>query len=272
MAANTHTVGAVVALSLALAASAQEAALSLAATQPAKSRIGWREQARFERYELGSETIDQWTLDTRLVYGVDGDLSLTLNIPAIVRDRGAEPPGDRDGLGDITLTLKHRFWQHDPGPIDTNRLALVAGARLPSGTHELSSGGVDPFLGLTFTRVSGRHGLNASALYTLTTDGRAAPILAGQGVADLFTLETSYIFRLSPRRYTSETVASLYLSAESFLDIETNGDTSWRLAPGLLYEARRFTLELSPILPIAQDVSGRAELEWGVAFGFRVLF
>ena len=271
-----HRLSAVAVLLVAPGALAQESALSLAATQPAKSRFSWREQARFERYELdsalGTETIDQWTIDTRLVYGVSKDTALTLNVPTILRDRGPAAVGDQDGLGDVTLTLKHRFWQHDPGPIDTNRLAAVVSLRLPTGTDGLSAGGYDPGVGLVFTRVSGRHGVNASASYLFTTDGLDAPVSAGTGGADLFTLETSYLYRLSPSAYTSDTSASLYFTVESFLDMETNGDTAWRVAPGLLYEARRWTAEVSPILPLVQEVDRRAELEWGLALGIRVLF
>lgn len=256
-------------------AHAQASALSDAATQPAKGRIAWREQARFERYELLGNDVDQWTIDTRLIYGLRKDVSLTLNVPMILRDRSvvsAAGVGDQEGLGDTTLMLKWRFWQHDPAPVDTNRLALIGGLRLPTGTDGLSTGGWDPFVGLTFTRVFGRHGMNASARYTASTDGLANPISAGTGEADLLTLETSWLYRLSPSEYTSETDASLYFTVESFVDYETNGDIAWRVAPGLLYEARRWTAELSPIVPIAQDVDDRAELDWGLAFGVRFLF
>ncbi len=258
-------------------AHAQESALVDAATQPAKGRVTWREQARFERFDLGGERVDQWTIDTRLTLGLSKDWSVALNVPTIDRDRSAPGADDRFGLGDVTLTLKHRFWQHDPGPIDTNRLAVVGGLRLPTGTDGLSSGGYDPFVGLTFTRVSGRHGVNASARYLFTTSGEgatgASPVVeAGQSGADLFTFESSYLYRLSPGEYTSETESSLYFSVESILDWDTDGDIDWRVAPGLLYEARRFTVELSPIVPVARDVDRRAERQWGVAFGLRVLF
>lgn len=250
---------------------AQESALSLAATQPAKGRITWREQARFERYELGNEEIDQFTIDTRLVYGVSKDVALTLNVPTVLRDR-ENGFDNQNGLGDTTLSLKWRFWQHDPGPIDTNRLALLAGVRLPTGTEGLSSDGWDPMLGLIFTRVSGRHGINAAVTYLVSTDGLSNPISAGTGTDDLLTLETSYLYRLAPSEYTSDTHASWYFTAESFVDYETNGDLAWRIAPGILYEARRFTVELSPIVPIVNEIDHRADLDWGLAFGLRVLF
>ena len=102
---------------------AQASALSDAATQPAKGRIAWHEQARFERYELLGNDVDQWTIDTRLIYGLRKDVSLTLNVPTILRDRSvvsAAGVGDQEGFGDTTLMLKWRFWQHDPAPVDTN--------------------------------------------------------------------------------------------------------------------------------------------------------
>ena len=253
----------------------QAAALSDAATQPAKGHFALREQARFERYDLLGSDVDQWTIDTRLIYGLRKDVSLTLNVPTILRERSAVNAagvGDQEGLGDASLMFKWRFWQHDPAPVDTNRLALIGGVRMPTGTDGLSTGGWDPFVGLVFTRIAGRHGVNASARYTASTDGLANPLMAGRGEADLLTLETSWVYRLSPSEYTSETEASLYFSLESFVDYETNGDIAWRVAPGLLYEARRWTAELSPILPLAQDVDHRGELEWGVAFGVRLLF
>lgn len=249
----------------------QESALSLAATQPAKGRITWREQARFERYELGNEEIDQFTIDTRLTYGVSKDVALTLNVPTVLRDR-ENGIDDQDGLGDSTLSLKWRFWQHDPGPIDTNRLALIGGVRMPTGTDGLSSDGWDPMLGLIFTRVSGRHGVNAALTYQVSTDGLSSPISAGTGTDDLLTLETSYLYRLAPSAYTSDTHASWYFTVESFVEYETNGDLAWRVAPGALYEARRFTVELSPIVPIVNEIDHRAELDWGLALGVRVLF
>jgi len=256
---------------LGLPASAQESALSLAATQPAKGRITWREQARFERYDLGGEKVDQFTIDTRLTYGLSGDLALTLNVPTILRDR-ERGLDDQNGLGDSTLSLKWRFWQEDPGPIDTNRLALVGGVRMPTGSDGLSSDGWDPMVGLIFTKVADRHGLNAALTYQLSTEGLVSPISAGTGSDDLLTLETSYIYRLAPSAYTSETEGSWYFTVESFLDYETNGDVAWRVAPGLLYEARRFTVELSPIVPVIDEIDHRAELDWGLALGVRVLF
>ena len=92
------------------------------------------------------------------------------------------------------------------------------------------------------------------------------------GSADLLTLETSYLYRISPASYAAETSDSLYGVVESFVDYETNGDAEWRIAPGLLWEARRWAAEVSVILPAASDIEERAETEFGLVAGIRVLF
>lgn len=254
------------------AASAQEAALSEAATQPARGHVTWRESVRFERYELPDRTVDQLTVNTRLTLGLDGQWSAVLDIPMVSRDDRFDGTRDANGLGDLRLGVKYRFWQHDRGAIETERLAAFGGVRLPTGEGGLSSDGVDPYLGLVYTRVEGRHGINAGVRYTLTTDGDPSPIVAGAGDADLLTLETSYLYRLSPAAYESDTVGSLYAAVESFVDYETNADIAWRVAPGLLWEARRWAGEVSVIVPVARRIESRANGEWGLALGVRVLF
>lgn len=250
----------------------QEANLSEAATQPAKGRITWREQVRFTRYELPDRDVNQFVLNTRLTLGLSGRLSAVLDVPLMSRDDRLDGSFDADGLGDVSIGLKYRFWQNDQGAIETQRLAVFGGVRVPTGDTGLSSGGVDPYLGLVFTKVHGRHGLNAAARYQVSTDGRATPIMPGMGDADLFTIETSYLYRLSPAAYSADTEGSLYVTAESFVDYETNGDLEWRLAPGLLWEARRWAAELSVIVPLARSIDERARTDWGLAAGIRVLF
>ncbi len=256
-------------------AAGQEANLSVAATQPAKGSITWREQVRFTRYELSDRDIDQLVVNTRLTLGLTGAVSAWADVPVIAeRDRSDMAPNN-NGLGDVSLGLKWRFWQHDTGAIETKRLAAFGGVSLPTGEEGLSSDGFDPFVGLVYTMVHGRHGVNASARYRVNTDGTDAalgPIGAGMGSADLLTLETSYLYRISPASYAAETSGSLYGVVESFVDYETNGDAEWRIAPGLLWEARRWAAEVSVILPAASDIEERAETEFGLVAGIRVLF
>ena len=253
-------------------AMAQLAPLTEAATQPAKGRITWRQSLSYTQFELAGREIEQFETSTNLSYGITGELSASLTFSYVDRNGTGASAYDQAGLSDTDLRLKWRFWQHDPGAIDTNRLALVGGLRLPTGTDGLSSDGYDPYVGLTFTKVQGRHGFNASAFLLITSDGQSAPIEAGMGPADLLTVESSYLFRLLPAAYTSETNGSLYAVVESIADYEMNGDFAWRLAPGILWEAKRYALELSVIVPVAREIDHRAETDWGISAGLRVLF
>lgn len=254
------------------AASAQEAPLSWAATQPAKGRVTLREQFFFTEYDTDAGDVDRYVLNTRVTLGLSGVLSATADIPFVSEQAGAPGADDHTGLGDVSLSLKWRFWQNDAGAIETQRLALVGGVRAPTGDAGLSSGGVDPFVGVVFTMVRGRHGVNAAGRYLLTTDGRSDPLTAGMGEADLLSLEASYLYRLSPASYETESAGSLYAVVESFADYETNGDAEWRIAPGLLWEARRWAAEASVILPLADDIERRGRADFGLALGVRVLF
>ncbi|MEZ6164681.1 MAG: hypothetical protein R3B67_09630 [Phycisphaerales bacterium] len=201
---------------------AQESALSLAATQPAKGRITWREQARFERYELNGEQIDQFTIDTRLVYGLRKDIALTLNVPTILRDREngiADQMGRRCDavaqVGGSGSTTRHRstptVW------------ALVAGVRMPSGTDGLSSGGWDPMIGLIYTRVRASRRERGGHLL-VSTDGLANPIKRGNGHGRSVDAR-DFVPVSSAEEYASDTHASWYFTVESFVDYETNGDS-----------------------------------------------
>lgn len=45
-----------------------------------------------------------------------------------------------------------------------------------------------------------------------------------------------------------------------------------RWAPGVMFEGRDFALELMVQLPVYDDLSERAELDFSVGFGVRVTF
>jgi len=54
--------------------------------------------------------------------------------------------------------------------------------------------------------------------------------------------------------------------------VEMNGDATWLLAPGIMYEASRLAFELSVQVPLYQDTSLRPEIDYTVTIGFRWLF
>ena len=53
---------------------------------------------------------------------------------------------------------------------------------------------------------------------------------------------------------------------------ETNGDHEILLAPGVMYEARSFAVELSVQLPALQEIDHRPKTDFTVTLGLRMLF
>lgn len=258
---------------------AQEAINTPAATQPAKGKVYLRQQLRFVRF--GSDPsdldrdIDQVTFLNRIALGLTGSLSLSLDVPLTYRDTDRPGPGNDDthfGVNDLTLMAKWRFWQEDLGPVDTIRFAALAGLMIPTYDDDYSTDGFSPIIGGVMTTVLGRHGLNASARWTFTTDSRRDPVMPGQGKADLLNYDFAYLYRFAPEAYSETQTDAWYGVIELNGFYETNGDHQLLFSPGLMFEARTWAAEIGVQLPIAQDLDRRPEMDWALVVGLRFLF
>lgn len=292
--------GAAVGAGLALAvpvARGQESFLTDAATLPAPGRFVLREMGiyrGFGRDESGLGRRGYAVFShTTLQYGLAPEWSLTLDVPVSYRDYRIRPeleaPQDHHHAGsvsnaarqsyrvtdlavdDFTLTAKYRFLRMDTGPLDTLRAAVIFGVELPSGSVE-SSDSVDPVLGLAVTTIRGRHGLNVAASYKASTGGTAYPLLAGEGRPDLLRVGGSYLYRLHPAAFSTEQRAGLYAVIESINLYETSGDVEMLLAPGLMYEAPGFAVEVSVGLPVYQRLERRPRTDVMLGVGVRFIW
>lgn len=270
-------IGAIVVLSSDRGVSAQEAINTPAATQPGEGNFVNTYKLRFTRYQdtpAGSSgSANEMRLEGLLAYGLSGDWSVSVQAPLTVRTVSDEPTLDSDaGLGDLTLQFKHRFWQNDFGAVDTARASVFFGAELPTGNTGLGSGSVDPFAGAVLTYISGRHGFNQALSWKFNTDSADEVWRAGDSKHDLLRFDSAYLYRLSPREYGADFVASTYAVLELNGLYETNGDTEVFIAPGLLYEAPTFALELSVSIPVHQSLDHRPEAQYSIGVGVRFLF
>ena len=256
----------------------QEPLHAPSATQPAPGDFIFKEQFRYVELEDDDHPrqreVQQFEAWSTLHAGLATDLAMTLKAPLLFRR--VDEPGRRDrdtaqGLGDLTALIKWRAWRHDSGPIDTQRLSLLAGMSIRSGDDGLSSDAYAPILGAAYTQINGRHGLNLAGQWRFTLDGRDAPIYPGQGQADLLSLDAAYAYRIEPAMYSADTRGAWYGLFELTGRYETNGDYDLLLGPGLMYEAERWVLELGVQLPATQDVSHRPEFEYAVIVGLRFL-
>ena len=270
---HPHTLACAALLSASAVACAQESTFTPAATQPSVGRFITKHLITFDRYNDDNNAGGtDLALTTTVSYGITRDLSASLVLPFVVRRPDAGNDSAIHDLGDLRLEAKYRFWQHDPGPVDTIRLAARAGVELPTGTDGLSSEGVDPYAGIVFMSILGRHGFNQSLTYTMTTDAGAIRFGPGQSLSDVLAFDSAYLFRIAPGAYDNETAGSLYAMLELNGAYETNGDTEIMLSPGLLWEARNYALEASVRIPIHSDLDHRPEREVGFSVGIRFLF
>lgn len=255
----------------------QQSTTMPAATQPGKGRFIVLDRLRFTHYDRdpGPEdrTIDRWTNTLTVGYGLSGGLSAFLDVPA-VRQFIDSPGGDTDdtGIADLHAMLKWRFWQQDTSPLNTQRLSAMAGLDIPTYDAAFSSDGFDPMLGLVYTQIHERHGINAALRYTFTTDSEADPITPGSSDADLLRYDASYLYRLVPARFTADSPGAAYAMLEFNGLYETNGDHELFISPGIMYEGRGWVVELSVQLPLMQDLEHRPEAQVSVVLGVRVLF
>jgi hypothetical protein len=249
------------------------------ATQPSPGHAIFKEQFRYYSLDLKQGPFERRgkikdaVLMSTLNLGLTSDVSLSFRAPVSFRERGLKLSNRTDreaGVGDVTALAKWRIFRDDTGPLDTMRLSLVGGATIRTGDAPFTNDAYNPVLGLAYTQVAGRHGLNGSLQWTFTTGGNKEPIYAGESTADLGRYDLAYLFRLLPKEFTAETPGALYAVCELNGLYETNGDNELFLSPGLMYEASTWTAELSVQLPVWQQIDNRAEAEYGLIAGVRL--
>ena len=249
---------------------AQQPAHAPAATMPSPGIWTLRTQARFHELENGNKDIEHGTFETGFSRGVVRDVSAGIQIPYRWQDE--ENQNSRDGLGDLTATVKWRLYKQDTSPIDTFRLAVIAGLEMPTGESAFSSDSFDPSIGLALTAIRGRHGVGGAVWWKFNTGDLADPIVGGDSDADAVWIDGSYLYRLVPAAYGLNSKASWYAVLETNALLESNGDSEVRISPGILYEAVSWAVECQVAWTLAEDIDHRPRHRFGTTLGIRWLF
>jgi hypothetical protein len=220
--------------------------------------------------------IEELRYDFLLSYGLTKELAVMADIPVIFRDVDSPRPGvgdDETGFGDAHVMLDWRIWKLDTGPIDTMRLSLMGGLDVPIGDDSLNNGGWDPMIGAAFMSIQDRHGINAAVRFKFNTHDNGEPAVdVDDGLEDTLFLDAAYLYRLAPADFQAESHGAWYAMVDVNSTYETNGDTELRLAPGIMYEARRWVFEATVQLPVYEELDHRPQLDVLVGLGLRILF
>lgn len=203
------------------------------------------------------------------VYGVQDDLALFLSVPyKNVQTDKVVPRFGRieeahDGVGDLTLLAKYRFWKDDPAPDSTARWAVIGGLNFPSGDRHFSSRGFNPILGTAFSWRRGRARVDADLIYQFNT-GR------GEFRHDALRYDLAYSHRIFPAVYGLHSPVEFDAVAELNGRYQTDGSHEVFLAPGLQFITENWIVEASVQLPVIQKLAGGAAVtDYRLTLGLR---
>lgn len=210
-----------------------------AATQPGQGQM-------YSRTLFTMEDNDDYMVHGRLVYGIVSKLALQL-------DAHYEWLTDKDDYSTAAVRLKYRVLQKDFGPINTWRASVVGGIEF------LSNDDPATHLAAVTTAIINRQGFNGQIDWT-HYDSQPDEVM----------LNASHLFRITPAKYSAGTKGAWYTELESLNTVYDNGDYEIDLAPGLLYEARKWAAEISLRLPIAGNYYDQPS--YTLATGLRYLF
>jgi hypothetical protein len=220
-------------------AGAQEPTFMGAATHPGQGQV-------YGRALFAVEDGENYEIHARAVYGIVSRLALQL-------DAHHEWLADESDDSSGTVQLKYRVLQNDFSPLNTWRASVVGGVEF------ISDGDPAVHVGIVTTSIINRHGLNGQIDWA----GYASD-------PDETMLNISHLYRIAPAQYRADTKGAWYTQLESLNTLYDDGDYEMDLAPGLLYEARKWAAEVSLRLPVAGNYVDQPD--YTLATGVRYLF
>ena len=194
------------------------------------------------------------TVRATYLYGLKSNLTLSLSAPYhnrqvdVVVPRFGRVERAHDGIGDLTLLAKYRFWKSEPRPQETLRWAALGGVNLRSGDSDFSSDSYDPIVGTVFTWRRDRGGFDADLVYQFNTG-------SGEFRHDTLRYDVSYAHRVWPEVYDMENVWEFNVVGELNGRYSTDGSHEVFLSPGMQFITERWILEASIQLPVIQKLN-----------------
>ncbi len=228
--------------------------------------------AEFTQSEQGDEKQSEQSIAVK--YGLSGDWVVGIELPY---ETDNSVLGKEQGIGDMTLSTKYRFWRKDSlGVQETS--AIIAKVKLDSGDHHIGSGTTDALLGFTYGYESLKWYRWASIRYRFNQDRTLNNQDDLQRGDRLFVdLAGGYRPKINDYR-EADTVWLLELNGEynqsnlfNGVGINNTGGSQWFVSPGILWTLRNFAIKAGLQIPLSANLKGdqansdyraRLEFEW----------
>lgn len=272
-------------LALATASSAAGQGINTDAALPVAEGEGiWRSQLRFHEATDDPSPADRevqaLVAPQTLVLGITPRLTAFATLPVVAHRRIESVSGNTrtdPAVGDVTLLGRYTLWWDDYAPLSTRRTAILAGVKFPTGADRFGTETFDPLLGGVASWAFDRHEIDLDALYTVST--RRNGFRQGHRVR----YDLAYRYRLWPRRFGKRLMQLNGLLELNGLWGDADRQDGQRvvdsgghvlfLAPGLQLAAKRWILEASVQVPIAQDLHGsQVEQDFVAVLSIRIPF
>jgi hypothetical protein len=271
-------------LGLAAAAAAQIVTENAGVASPELPSL--REAFTFRSYRK----VDEYRLDSQLLWSPMATFETRTTIPVIWRDLGAT---ERSGLGDVAVRCKQSIWQEDD-VLQSTRFAALGEASLPTGEDDWrdesgmvlparlqpGSGALGIGGGAAFTVIRDRHRFASELFYRHTRERH------GLEPGDRLQGNLAWWYRLSPGRFRDgpardplevrgvlELLTTYRFESRAAGGIGDDGVEVW-LAPGLqLFGSGRVLFEAAVQFPVYQDVDDAlGRREWAATLAVKFLF
>ena len=242
--------------------------------------------------EGASQEIDIYRIPFIVQYQIMPDATIAVAVPYVEKRRKGTRSGttsvrSTNGLGDVRVTGKYRFWHKDV-PFGVTQAAVFGGLEVPTGSDsnrdnvgallpislQLGSGSVDPFFGAAIGRTGRTHSLEGGAQYQINTKGDEFE------VGDTVRYDLTYQNQIFPPQIeNSQLNLTVELNGKHLekdelagQKVENSGGDTVFVAPGLQFLINTVVFEGSVQLPIVQELNGtQPETDFNVLFGLRYL-
>ncbi len=198
-------------------------------------------------------------LKLEAVYGITSDWAAGIDVPYAFKDQASE---SSNGLSDIQLFTKYRFWRQDSLGLQESAAVLFAVNRDNGDEKDnppLGNGATDVIAGLTYGYESLKWYRWSSARYLRPGENKTGFRKGGKWLIDFVGGWRPTL----PEYKKSDTVWLLELNSE-FTDktelnsnsVANSGGSEWFISPGIFWTYKNFAIKSGIQIPVASNLKG----------------